>query len=196
MCQSTAGCVAAVNGDFFDVSDPGQPVEGDEVGGIIRNCVLLHTPEVSHEQADLDSDTVSNDFNWTSTIDVNGATVVIDAVNEELPMRYIGVDVPLSGNLLFTSLYALPTPIGAGPGAAYEFAQVGDTASPTTINSTAELRYLGATSKAVKVAAGRVVISATTGTALSTLQPGADCNAVHHLDRGLQRYRGAPDPPR
>lgn len=191
MCQSTAGCVAAVNGDFFDVSDPGQPVEGDEVGGIIRNCVLLHTPEVSHEQGDLDSDTVSNDFNWTSTIDVNGATVVIDAVNEELPMRYIGVDVPLSGNLLFTSLYALRTPT-APDRAAYEFAQVGDTASPTTINSTAELRYLGATSKAVKVAAGRVVISATTGTALSTLQPGATVTLSTTSTAGCNDIGGHP----
>jgi exopolysaccharide biosynthesis protein len=191
MCQATAGCVAAVNGDFFDVSDPGQAVAGDEVGGIIRNCVLLHTPETDHEQANLNSDTVSDGFNWSSSLDVNGATLAINAINEELPMRYVGVNVPLAGTLLFTSLYALRTPTAPGR-VTYEFAQVGDTSSPTTINSTAELRYLGETSKAVKVATGRVGISAPTGSALGTLQPGETVALTTTSTAGCNNIGGHP----
>ena len=63
MCQRTSGCVAAVNGDFFDVTRPGRPDPGDVVGGIIRNCVLMHTPEISHQQVDIDGESVSNSFN-------------------------------------------------------------------------------------------------------------------------------------
>jgi Phosphodiester glycosidase len=191
VCQATSDCVAAVNGDFFDVSDAGQPVVGDEAGGIIRNCVLLHTPETPHEQADLDSDAVSNGFNWSSDIDINGTDVPITAVNEELPMSYIGVHDPLSGTLLFTSLYALRTPTARGR-AAYEFAQVGATASPTTINSTADLRYLGETSKAVKVAAGRVAISAPTGSALGALQPGEAVTLTTSSTAGCNDIGGHP----
>src|SRR5271167_2154412 len=75
ICRSTTGCVAAVNGDFFDVTDTGQPDVGDEVGGIIQNCVLLHTPEVAHEQVNLDGGSVANSFNWSSTLEVDGTSV-------------------------------------------------------------------------------------------------------------------------
>jgi Phosphodiester glycosidase len=191
VCQATSDCVAAVNGDFFDVSDPGQAVVGDEAGGIIRNCVLLHTPETPHEQADLDSDSVSNGFNWSSNIDVNGANVPITAVNEELPMLYIGVHDRLAGTLLFTSLYALRTPTAPGR-VAYEFAQVGTTSSPTTINSTADLRYLGETPKAVRVAPGRVAISAPTGGALGSLQPGEAVTLTTSSTAGCNDIGGHP----
>jgi exopolysaccharide biosynthesis protein len=191
MCQATTGCVAAVNGDFFDVSDPGEPVAGDEVGGIIRNCVLLHTPEATHEEADLDGDSVSGTFNWTSSVDVNGATVPIADVNQELPMSYVGVSVPLSGNLLFTSLYAQRTPTAPGR-VAYEFAQVGNSASPTTINSTSQLRLVGETSAAVKVAAGHVVISAPKGTALGTLHVGGTVALTTTSTGGCNEIGGHP----
>ena len=46
LCRSTPGCVAAVNGDFFDLTSRPDSDPGDEVGGIIQNCVLLHTPEI------------------------------------------------------------------------------------------------------------------------------------------------------
>ena len=86
MCQTTSGCVAAVNGDFYDLTRPGEPDPGDEVGGIIQNCVLLHTPEIAHQQADLDGQSVSDGLNLSSTVDVNGASVPITAINQELPM--------------------------------------------------------------------------------------------------------------
>jgi exopolysaccharide biosynthesis protein len=190
MCQATASCVAAVNGDFYDVSDPDEPVVGDEVGGIIRNCVLLHTPETPHEQADLDSEAVSNSFNWSSAVDVNGTAVPITAINQELPMSYLGVNDRLSGTLLYTSLYALRTPTAPGR-VEYEFSQV-NTASPTTINSTAELKYLGKTPKAVKVAPGRVSISAPTGTALGTLQIGTTVTLTTTSTAGCNNIGGHP----
>src|ERR1019366_8101640 len=59
MCQATVGCVAAANGDFFAVTHRGKLYPGDEVGGIIQNCVLLHTPEVAHQQINLDGQSVS-----------------------------------------------------------------------------------------------------------------------------------------
>jgi Phosphodiester glycosidase len=135
MCRSTVGCVAAVNGDFYDVTRKGQPDPGDEVGGIIQNCVLLHTPEISHQQADLEGQHVSNGLNWSVSVDVNGVTVPITAVNQELPMQYRGVNLPLTGNLLFTSPYDLRTPSAAGR-LTYEFIQVNNTTSSTTTTTT------------------------------------------------------------
>jgi len=41
MCRSTIGCVAAVNGDFYDVTPKGKPDPGDEVGGIISELRSL-----------------------------------------------------------------------------------------------------------------------------------------------------------
>jgi hypothetical protein len=131
MCRSTVGCVAAVNGDFYDVTPKGKADPGDEVGGIIQNCVLLHTPEISHQQVDLDAKQVNQGLNWSVGVDVNGVTVPITAVNQELPMRYSGVNLHLAGTLLFTSPYGLRTPSAAGR-ATYEFIVVSGTTIPTT----------------------------------------------------------------
>jgi exopolysaccharide biosynthesis protein len=171
MCQTTAGCVAAVNGDFFDLTHPGVPDPGDEVGGIIQDCVLLHTPEIAHQQADLQEQSVSAGLNWSSTVDVNGTSVPITAINQELPMSYVKVNLPLTGTLLFTPPYALRIPSATGR-VTYEFAQVDGSTSPTTINTTAELQLVAQTATAVKVTAGEVDISAPTGTALASLEVG------------------------
>jgi exopolysaccharide biosynthesis protein len=191
MCQETADCVAAVNGDFYDVSDPGEPVAGDEVGGIIRNCVLLHTPEVAHEQANLSGQSVSNGLNWSSDIDVNGTSVPVTAINQELPMSYLNVHVPLSGTLLFTHLYALQTPTAPGR-VTYVFAQVDDTTSPTAINTTTELKLVAKTTKSVKIASGDVDISATTGTALATLAVGDTAALTTTSTSGCNNIGGHP----
>jgi exopolysaccharide biosynthesis protein len=169
MCRRTAGCVAAVNGDLFALTHPGEPDPGDEVGGIIQNCVLLHTPEIVHPQADLDGPSVSDGLNWSSTLDVNGTNVPITAINQELPMSYVGVHLPLAGTLLFTPPYALQTPSVTG-WVTYEFAQVDDSISPTTINTTAELEYVTQTTEPVKVRAGQVFIVAPTSSPLAVLQ--------------------------
>src|ERR1019366_4394826 len=100
MCQTTPGWVAAVNGDFFDMTDPVKPDPGDEVGGIIQDCVLLHTPEVAHAQTDLAGQSVSEGLNWSSNLGVNGTSVPITAINQELPMSYVKVKLPLAGTLL------------------------------------------------------------------------------------------------
>jgi len=132
MCRSTVDCVAAVNGDFYDVTHKGKPDPGDEVGGIIQNCVLLHTPEISHQQVDLDGRQVNDGLNWSVSVDVNGVNVPITAINQELPMSYVNVNLPLAGTLLFTTQYALRIPSGAGR-LTYEFIQVNGTTSPTTV---------------------------------------------------------------
>src|SRR5665213_3663354 len=136
MCRSTVGCVAAVNGDFYDVTPKGKPDPGDEVGGIIQNCVLLHTPEISHQQADLDGQQVNIGLDWSVSVDVNGVTVPITAVNQELPMSYPNVNLHLAGTLLFTPQYALRIPSAAGR-LTDEFIQVNGTTSPTTTDTTA-----------------------------------------------------------
>jgi trimeric autotransporter adhesin len=191
MCQNTSGCVAAVNGDYFDVTRPGTPDPGDEVGGIIRNCVLLHTPEIAHEQVDIDGQSVSNSFNWSSALDVNGTSVPVTAVNQELPMSYVGVNVPLKGTLLFTSPYALKTPTGRGR-STYEFVDVGTTTGATTVNSTAELRYVGKTTRAIRVSARRVDVSAPVGSALAALAIGATVSITTDSTSGCDNIGGSP----
>lgn len=191
VCQRTSGCVAAVNGDFFDVTRPGTPDPGDEVGAITRNCVLLHTPEILHAQVNLDAASVSNTFNWSSALDVNGTSVPITAINQELPMAYVGVNVPLKGTLLFTAPYALKTPDARGR-STYEFVSVGATTSPTTINTTAELKYVGRTNRAVRVRAGHLDISAPVRTALATLAVGSTVSLTTDSTSGCDTIGGSP----
>jgi exopolysaccharide biosynthesis protein len=191
MCKATTGCVAAVNGDFFDVTPTGKPDPGDEVGGIIRDCVLLHTPEVAHEQINLDGQSVSSGFNWSSSVDVNGTSVPITAINQELPMSYVGVHLPLAGTLLYTALYALKTPTAAGR-TTFEFAQIDGAASPTTINATAQLKYVGRTEKAQRVTAGRVDISAPSASVLATLSVGSTVTMATASTSGCDSIGGHP----
>jgi hypothetical protein len=191
MCNATAGCVAAVNGDFFDVPPAGKPDPGDEVGGIIRSCILLHTPEISHNQINLDGQTVSNGLNWSSVVDVNGTSVTISAINQELPMSYVGVHLALAGTLLFTAPYALKTPTANGR-TTFEFAPVAGTANPMTINTTAQLRYLGRTSKALKVTAGRVDISAASTSAFAALSVGSTVSITTTSTSGCDSIGGHP----
>ncbi len=191
MCQATANCVAAVNGDYFDVTNPRRPDPGDEVGGIIRNCVLLHTPEISHQQADLDGESVSNNLNWSSALDVNGVKVPITAVNQELPMSYVGVNVPLRGTLLFTSPYALKTPSARGR-VTYEFASVDASANPMTINTTVELELKGRTTQALRVRAGRLDVSAPKESALSSLEVGGTVSIATDSAAGCDNIGGHP----
>ena len=191
MCQTTAGCVAAVNGDYFDMTHRGLPDPGDEVGGIIQNCVLLHTPEIAHQQANLDAQSVSEGLNWSSTVDVNGASVPITAINLELPMSYVKVHLPLAGTLLFTPSYALRTPSAAG-WVTYEFTQVDSSVSPTTINTTTELEFVAKTTKAVNATAGQVDISASTGSTLATLQVGDIVTMTTTSTAGCDSIGGHP----
>ncbi len=191
MCQRTSGCVAAVNGDFFDVTRSGKTDPGDEVGGITRNCVLMHTPEISHAQVDIDAASVANSFNWTSALDVNGTTVAITAIDQELPMSYVGVNVPLKGTLLYTAPYALKTPTGRGR-STYEFENLGGAASPTTINSTAQLKYVGTTARAIRVRAGRVDVSAPVGSPLATLALGSTVSLTTASTSGCDSIGGSP----
>jgi hypothetical protein len=187
MCQNTTGCIAAINADFFDLTPSGLPDPGDEVGGIIRKCVLLHTPQISHQQVDLDDHVVSSGFNWKSTLEVNGDSVPISAINQELPLSYPNVSLPLAGTLLYVAPYALPVSTGASR-ITYEFTQTDPTTSPTTINATANLTFVGTTTQSVRVRTGQVDISASANPTLAALQPGdtvslsttssAGCNSV------------------
>ncbi len=171
MCVATPGCVAAVNGDFFAMTRRGVPDPGDEVGAIIQNCVLLHTPEISHQQANLNGRSVSQGLDWSDTLDVNGTSVAITAINQELPMAYVNVHLAVSGTLLFTAPYALRTPSAPGR-VTYEFALVGGGPSATSINSTAQLQLVDTTTRAVKVRVGEVYISAPWGSPLASLHLG------------------------
>ena len=211
MCRSTVGCVAAVNGDYYDVTRNGQPDPGDEVGGIIQNCVLLHTPEIAHQQADLDGQQVGEGLDWSVSVDINGVTVPITAVNQELPMKYPNVNLPLTGNLLFTTPFDLRTPSAAGR-LNYEFIQVNNTtspttstttspttipiisptASPTTINTSTELELVAQTSNAVRVRAGHVDISAPTGSSLASLQVGDTVTMTTTSTDGCNNIGGHP----
>lgn len=191
MCRSTVGCVAAINGDFYDLTHKGEFDPGDEVGGIIQNCVLLHTPEISHQQVDLSGQKVSNGLNWSSSVDVNGVNVPMTAINQELPMKYLNVNLPLAGTLLFTTPYALRTPSAAGR-RTYEFIQVNGTANPTTINSTAELEFVAQTRNAVAVTAGHVDISAPVGSPFESLNVGDTVTLTTKSTAGCNNIGGHP----
>ena len=191
MCQDTPGCVAAVNGDFFDFTQFGAPDPGDEVGGVIKDCVLLHTPEIAHQQIDLDGRSVSNGLNWSSILTINGVTVPITAVNQELPLSYRGVSLPLRGTLLYTLPYALATPAAAGR-VTYEFTQEVATASATTINATATLTYAGQTTQPVRVGPGDVDVSAVPNSAFATLQPGQTVTLTTTSTAGCDNIGGHP----
>jgi hypothetical protein len=191
MCRSTVGCVAAVNGDFYDVTHKGKPDPGDEVGGIIQNCVLLHTPEIAHQQVDLGGQQVNEGLDWSVSVDVNGVTVPITAINQELPMRYLNVYLPLAGTLLFTTQYALRTPSAAGR-LTYEFIQVNGTTSPTTINTTAEFELVAQTTNAVRAPAGHVDISAPTGSSFASLQVGDTITMTTTSAAGCNNIGGHP----
>jgi exopolysaccharide biosynthesis protein len=191
MCQTTADCVAAVNGDFFDMTHSGAPDPGDEVGGIIQNCVLLHTPETAHQQVNLDGQSVSEGLNWSDTVDANGFNVPITAINQELPMSYIRVHLPLTGTLLFTPPYALRTPSATGR-VTYEFIQVDGSASPTRINTTAQLELVAKTARAVKVRAGYVDISAPSGSTLTSLRVGETVTMTTTSTAGCDNIGGHP----
>jgi exopolysaccharide biosynthesis protein len=191
MCRTTAHCVAAVNGDFFDMTRSGVPDPGDEVGGIIQNCVLLHTPETPHQQVNLDGQSVSEGLNWSDTVDVNGVNVPITAINQQLPMSYVKVHLPLAGTLLFTSPYALLTPSATGR-VTYEFAQVDGSARPNRINTTAQLELVAKTVRAVKVRAGYVDISAPSGSTLSSLRVGETVTMTTTSTAGCDNIGGHP----
>ena len=219
MCRSTVGCVAAVNGDYYDVTRKGQPDPGDEVGGIIQNCVLLHTPEIAHQQADLDGQQVGDGLDWSVSVDINSVTVPITAVNQELPMKYPNVNLPLTGNLLFTTPFDLRTPSAMGR-INYEFIQannttspttstttgptistttspttipiISPTASPTTINTSTELELVAQTTNAVRVRAGHVDISAPTGSSFASLQVGDTVTMTTTSTAGCNNIGGHP----
>ncbi len=191
ICRTTPGCVAAVNGDYFDVTPPGAIDPGDVVGGIIQDCVLLHTPEISHQEVNLDQHTVSQGLNWSSTLVVNGTGVPITAVNQELPMRYPGVDLPLAGTLLYTPAYYLATPFAPG-WTTYRFTQVNPNAAPTTINTTAPLQLVGTSSGPVHVAAGELVVVAPPGSPLTALTPGSSVSLTTTSSAGCNELGGHP----
>jgi len=191
MCRSTAGCVAAVNGDFYDVAHRGVPDPGDEVGGIIQNCVLLHTPEIPHQQVDLDGHRVYEGFNWSSNVDVNGVTVPISAINQELPMKYLNVNLPLTGNLLFTAPYALRTPSTPGR-VTYEFIQVNGATNPTTVNTTTELQVVAQTTGALEVTTGHVDISVPVESTFTSLRVGDTVTLTTTSTAGCNNIGGHP----
>ena len=191
MCRTTAGCVAAVNGDFFDLTHRGTPDPGDVVGGIIEGCVLLHTPEIAHQQADLLGQSVSEGLNWSSSVDVNGVSVAINAINQELPMSYLKVHLPLTGTLLFTAPYALKTPSTSGR-VTYQFTQVNGSTSPTTINTSTQLELVTQTQQALRVAAGQVDISALVGSSFGTLQIGDIVTLTTTSTSGCDSIGGHP----
>ena len=191
ICRSTTGCVAAVNGDYFAVPNSKKPDAGDAVGGIVSGCTLVHTPEVSHQQADLDDGTVSTQFTWNASLAMGTTSLAINAINQELPLSYVGVSDPLRGTLLFTSSYALPTPTASGR-FTYQFKEMSTTQSPTTINSTAQLQYIGRTSSAIHVLAGRVDISASNSTTLASLVAGDMVTLTTNSTMGCDDIGGHP----
>lgn len=191
MCRSVPDCVAAVNGDFFDLTSVGMPDPGDGVGGIIQNCVLLHTPEIAHQQVDLNTGRVTEGLNWSANINVNGVVVPIAAINQQLPMRYLNVNNALRGNVLFTAPYGLRTPSAPGR-LTYEFAEFNDGASPTTINTSVDLKLMKVTSAPVPIGVGYVDVSAPTGSGFASLQIGDSVTLTTTSSAGCNNIGGHP----
>jgi exopolysaccharide biosynthesis protein len=168
MCRNTPDCVAAVNGDFFTGTTSSKTSLGDNVGGIIQDCVLLHTPQITHQQVNLDTQTVSQGLNWSASINVNDTSVAITAINRERPLTYNGSRLPLNGVVLFTAPYVPKTPAPEGR-MTYEFAQVPNssvsTAPVTTTTSTTT------TSPPTSTTTTTIPTSSTTTTTTTLLPP-------------------------
>lgn len=171
MCRRIVRCVAAVNGDFFDTTGRGESVPGDEVGAIVKNCVLIHSPEIAQQQVNLDGHSVAKSLTWATSIYVGGSGVAIAAINQDRPIAYAKVQLPLTGTLLYTAPYGALTPTSPSR-VTYEFTQIDRSISPTAINSTAELRFAGRTVRAIKVGTHEVDVSAPRGSRLGTLRVG------------------------
>ena len=74
MCRRVTGCLAGVNGDFF--------ANGEAVGGAISRCLLLHTPQVPHELAFLNSSNTAHNFYWSAKlVDASGKPTAVTAMN-------------------------------------------------------------------------------------------------------------------
>jgi exopolysaccharide biosynthesis protein len=76
--------------------------------------------------------------------------------------------------------------------ATYEFTQVDDSTSPTTINTTAELDFVAQTPEPVKVRAGQVFIFAPSGSTLATLQVGDTVTLTTTSTAGCDNIGGHP----
>src|ERR1019366_479972 len=191
ICRSTSGCVAATNADFFAVGATGTFDPGDSVGGIVRNCVLLHTPQISHQQVDLKTGAVSQGLEWSAALDVNGSSVPVAAINQQLPLSYPQVNLPLSGTLLYTPAYGQKTP--AAPGRmTYIFQDVSGTTAPTRINSIAHLKLVARSLRSLKVKPGHVDISMPISSTLPALAHGDVVSMSTTSTAGCNNIGGHP----
>jgi len=113
MCRSTVDCVAAVNGDFYDVTHKGSLILVTKWAGSFKLRSLAYS-EISHQQVIL--------MGAKSTMVLTGVSVSTSTVSmfrsprstRKLPMSYVNVNLPLAGTLLFTTQYALRIPSGRG----------------------------------------------------------------------------------
>ncbi len=191
ICQATAGCVAAVNGDYFDMTPFGTPDPGDSVGGVVRACALIHTPEISHQQVDLSNQTVSEGLNWHASLTIDGVVVPVTAINQELPLAYSNVRLPLTGTLLYEAPYKLPVP-SKGERVIDEFTDGGSPVIPTTINTTSQLVLVSQTQGPVRVKSGEVDVSAALGSPLASLQIGQTATLTTTSTSGCNDVGGHP----
>ena len=122
---------------------------------------------------------------------VNGVSVPVTAINQQLPMRYQGVYVPVSGTLLYTSPYSLATPTGTDR-MNFRFAQVDPTTSPTTINTTSQLQLVAVSAAPMRVSEGEVVVSASDASALAALQVGDTVSLSTTSSDGCNDVGGHP----
>jgi len=190
ICRSTPRCVAATNADYFAVTAPGIFDAGDSVGGIIKNCVLLHTPEFSHQQVDLSTGVVSQGLDWKTVLDNNGSSVAVTGINQQLPLSYASVQLPLTGTVVYTPAYRQR--IASAPGRiTYVFKDVGTT-TPTRINAVAHLQLVARSRRHLKVKPGHVDISMPFPSALSTLALGDVVTMTTTSTAGCNNIGGHP----
>jgi exopolysaccharide biosynthesis protein len=91
MCKQTPHCVVAVNGDFFAYGQP--------VGGVVRDCSLLQTPDIPHEQVYLDDRKVATGLVWNGSLQLpDGQTTQLAAVNQSLPPTGLNLYTPAYGS--------------------------------------------------------------------------------------------------
>ena len=191
MCQTTPGCVAATNADFFAVGAPGTFDPGDSVGGIVRNCVLLHTPEISHQQVDLRTGAVTQGLSWSATLNVKGVSVPVTAINQQLPLSYPQVNLAVAGNLLYTPLFAQRTPSAPGR-MTYVFKVVRTSGAPTRINTTAHLKLVARSRRSLEVKPGHVDISMPHPSPLSAVRLGDVVTMTTTSTAGCNNIGGHP----
>jgi len=175
LCQETVGCVAAMNGDFF--------ANGESIGGIVKNCVLLETPQIPHELAELDSRSFATGLNWSVTVSTaSGISMNLSGVNQS---------VLVDGPILYTPNFQGDTPGQPGREDLIFNTPSGQPASRLG-KHTEIILMQSVPGGVIPVEPNEAVISVASDSPLASLAIGSKAELLTHVSGGCNAIGGHP----